>query len=108
VIKEFRNAFDHPLSYDNATINPINEQIKNQLAFRDEPSFSRSCSRPGEPVDLSLIPLEYHELSSVFSKDKALTLPPHRPYDCAIDLRPGAPLPSSRLYNLTRPERLSM
>lgn len=35
----------------------------------------------------------------------ALSLPPHRPYDCAIDLLPGAPLPTSRLYNLSRPER---
>lgn len=32
------------------------------------------------------------------------TLPPHRPYDCAINLLPGAPLPSSWLYNLFRPE----
>ena len=44
----------------------------------------------------------------MFSKSHALTLPPHRPYDCAIDLLPGAPLPSSRLFNLSRPERESM
>ena len=37
-----------------------------------------------------------------------MTLTPHRPYDCAIDLLPGAPLPSSRLFNLSRPERESM
>ena len=40
----------------------------------------------------------------VFNKERALSLPPHRPYDCAIDLLPGAPLPSSRLYNLSHPE----
>ena len=34
--------------------------------------------------------------------------PPHRPYDCAIELLPGSPLPSSRLFNLSRPERESM
>ncbi|CAJ1074290.1 hypothetical protein L3Q82_007477 [Xyrichtys novacula] len=44
----------------------------------------------------------------VFSKEQSLVLPPHRPYDCAIDLLPGAPLPSSRLYNLSRPEREAM
>ena len=43
----------------------------------------------------------------MFSKSHALSLLPHRLYDCAIDL-PGAPLPSSRLFNLSRPERESM
>ncbi|KAI3351394.1 hypothetical protein L3Q82_020203 [Scortum barcoo] len=44
----------------------------------------------------------------VFSKAKATSLPPHRPYDCPIDLLPGASLPTSRLYNLSRPEREAM
>uniref|UniRef100_A0AAY5L4M1 Uncharacterized protein n=1 Tax=Esox lucius TaxID=8010 RepID=A0AAY5L4M1_ESOLU len=30
------------------------------------------------------------------------------PYDCAIELFPGAPLPASRLYNLSRLEREAM
>ena len=63
---------------------------------------------PEETPDLSLVPPIYHDLGEVFSKCCALTLPPHRPYDCAIDLLPGAPLPSSRLYNLSRPEREAM
>ncbi|KAI3370657.1 hypothetical protein L3Q82_007223 [Scortum barcoo] len=63
-----------------------------------------------EPVDLSGVPPTYHDLQEVFNKDKALSLPPHRPYDCncAIELLPDAPLPSSRLYNLTRPEQEAM
>lgn len=35
-------------------------------------------------------------------------MPPHRPYDCAINLIPGAPLPTSRLYNLSKPEQVAM
>ena len=58
-----------------------------------------------EPPDLTAIPTVYHDLGEVFSKQLALSLPPHRPYDCPIDLLPGAPLPSSRLFNLSRPER---
>ncbi|KAK7918601.1 hypothetical protein WMY93_009885 [Mugilogobius chulae] len=58
-----------------------------------------------EVPDLSNVPEVYHDLHEVFSKSKALSLPPHRPYDCAIDLIPGAKLPSSRLYNLSKPER---
>lgn len=32
----------------------------------------------------------------------------HTDHDCAIDLLPGAPLPSSRLYNLSKPEKEAM
>lgn len=58
--------------------------------------------------DLSHVPEVYRDLHEVFSKSKALSLPPHRPYDCAIDLIPGSKFPSSRLYNLSRPEREAM
>lgn len=61
-----------------------------------------------KPVDLTLVPPEYHDLQEVFSKDRALSIPPHRPYDCGIDLLPGASFPSSKLYNLSRPEREAM
>lgn len=61
-----------------------------------------------EAIDLQKVPETYHDLALVFSKDRALSLPPHRPYDCAIDLLPGATLPSGRLYNLTKSEHLAM
>ncbi|XP_036072769.1 uncharacterized protein lrfn4b [Oryzias melastigma] len=63
--------------------------------------------QPSSP-DLSEVPPEYHDLAEVFSKSRALSLPPHRPYDCAIELQPGAALPKSRLYSLSRPEREAM
>ncbi len=56
-------------------------------------------SKP-KPPDLAWM-AEYHDLGEIFSKDLALSLPPHRPSDCAIDLLPGAPLPTSRLYSLS-------
>lgn len=71
------------------------------------PVFSRSAPVPESP-DLSSVPPCYHDLGPVFSKPQALSLAPHRPYDCAIDLLPGATLPSSRLYNLLRPETEAM
>ena len=61
-----------------------------------------------EPLDLSPVPPDNHDLAEVFSKTRALSLPPHRPYDCAIDLIPGSTLPSSHLYNFSRPDRLAM
>lgn len=61
-----------------------------------------------DPPDLSSIPAEYHDIAPVFSKSKVLSLWPHRPYDCAIDILPGTPLPTSRLYNIFWPERETM
>lgn len=55
-----------------------------------------------EPVlpDLTTVPQEYHNLQEVFSKHIALSLPPHIPYDCAIDFLPGAPLFLSAVQHL--------
>lgn len=44
---------------------------------------------------LTNAPAEYHDLCEVFSKSRARSLPPHRPYDCSINLLQGAPFPSS-------------
>ncbi|XP_073719444.1 uncharacterized protein [Misgurnus anguillicaudatus] len=44
-------------------------------------------------VDLTGVPAEYADIAQVFSKARATSLPPHRPYDCAIDLLPGTSPP---------------
>ncbi len=44
----------------------------------------------------------------MFSKSRAASLPPHRPYDCAIDLLPGTSPPKGKLYSLSAPEREAM
>ncbi len=70
---------------------------------------SVSCSLlQNEPVKLSNVPKEYLDLKEVFSKSRAASLPPHRPYDCAIDLVPGMSPPKGRLYSLSAPEREAM
>ncbi|XP_046713615.1 LOW QUALITY PROTEIN: uncharacterized protein LOC124391225 [Silurus meridionalis] len=60
------------------------------------------------PSDLSSVPAEYHDLGTVFSKARALLLPPHRLYDCSIDLLPGTTPPLGRLHQITGPERETM
>ncbi len=68
-----------------------------------------SCSvLQEELVSLAGVPEAYHDLGAVFSKSRASSLPPHRPYDCAIDLLPGTSPPRGRLYSLSRPEREAM
>ena len=53
---------------------------------------------------LATVPVEYHDLKEVFCKSRAMCLPPHRPYDCAIDLKSGTTPSRGRLFSLSRPE----
>ena len=68
----------------------------------------RSNPRTHAPPDLSTVPVEYHDLGEVFSKSQATSLPPHRSYDCAIDLLSGTSPPRGRLFSFSAPERLAM
>uniref|UniRef100_A0A3Q3B4W6 ribonuclease H n=1 Tax=Kryptolebias marmoratus TaxID=37003 RepID=A0A3Q3B4W6_KRYMA len=79
-----------------------------QSAVPHRPSSLPAPQKEADLTDLGNVPREYHDLREVFSKNHALSLPPHRPYDCAINLLAGASLPSSRLYNISRPERQAM
>ena len=55
--------------------------------------FSTNPVSDPEYPDLTAIPSCYHHLKEVFNKAKALSLPPHCPYDCAIELIPGSTIP---------------
>ncbi len=59
-------------------------------------------------LDLTSIPPEYYDLREVFSKQGATSLPPHRPYDCAIELLSGTLPPRGHLYSLSAPETKAM
>ncbi len=61
-----------------------------------------------KPLESPSIPSDYGAFQDVFSKQAATRLPPHRPWDCAIDLLPGAKLPKGRVYPLSIPERKAM
>jgi len=63
---------------------------------------------PSRVPDVTGVPPEYLDFKEVFSKTKVTSLPPHRPYDCAIDLHPGTSPPRGRLYSLSAPERVAM
>ncbi|KAJ1123214.1 hypothetical protein NDU88_001687 [Pleurodeles waltl] len=61
-------------------------------------------SKATKPDGTLAIPAPYEDFYDVFSEKKATQLPPHRLYDCCIDLIPGATLPCSRVYALSEPE----
>ncbi len=50
-----------------------------------------------EMGSLSNVPEEYLDLKEVFSKSRAASLPPHCPYDCAIELVPGMSPPKGQI-----------
>ncbi len=61
-----------------------------------------------ETCQVTHAPPEYQSFRDVFSKEAATHLPPHRPWDCCIDLLPGAKLPRGHIYPLSIPERTAM
>ncbi|KAI2660981.1 Transposon Tf2-8 polyprotein [Labeo rohita] len=61
-----------------------------------------------EPSSTQEIPADYRAFQDVFSKQAATKLPPHRPWDCTIDLLPGAQSPKGKVYPLSIPERQAM
>ncbi|KAL0153008.1 hypothetical protein M9458_051687, partial [Cirrhinus mrigala] len=74
---------------------------------RTYPCLSTSVESPENQVQTPL-PQVYSEFAEVFSKSKATQLPPHRPWDCAIELLPNMSPPKSKVYPLSRPETLAM
>lgn len=82
--------------------------------WRSGPWFLRHrlCLPTGSAVpaspDLTDIPAIYHDLGQVFRKARATSPPPHKHYDCAINLLPGTSPPKDHLYSLSEPERKAM
>ncbi len=68
---------------------------------------STSIESP-ETYQVTHVPPGYQSFKDVFSKEAATHLPPHRPWDCCIDLRHGAKLPKGHIYPLSIPERTAM
>lgn len=76
-----------------------------QHCLAPETSNVASClSVQPVPVNNQSIPPAYQEFADVFDKKKADVLPPHRSYDCPIELLPGAEIPICRIFPLSEVE----
>ncbi|KAI3363005.1 hypothetical protein L3Q82_011523 [Scortum barcoo] len=84
------------------------EPLQSPVSARGPRSTGEPILNPSDYPDISKVPPCYHDLKEVFNKAKATSLPPHREWDCAIDLLPGAPIPKARLYSISGPERKAM
>ncbi|KAL0154736.1 hypothetical protein M9458_048999, partial [Cirrhinus mrigala] len=81
--------------------------IQNCFPVKPQPCLTTSIESPENQVKIT-IPTHYHDLSEVFSKTKATQLPPHRPWDCTINLLPNAMPPKSKVCPLSRTEDQAM
>ncbi|KAI4888293.1 hypothetical protein NFI96_000532 [Prochilodus magdalenae] len=77
------------------------------LMFPQISLSSTSIESPDSPTPVC-IPPEYHDLAEVFSKSNATKLPPHRSYDCGIELLANTTVPKARVYPLTQAEEIAM
>ena len=66
-------------------------------------------AKPDKNVDpATLLPPEYHEFLDVFSRKESNILPPHRPCDHKIELKPGSEPPCKSLYGMSREENIEL
>ncbi len=56
-----------------------------------------------EPREKVTVPSDYGAFKDVFNKQETIQLLHHWPWDCAMDLLPGAKLPKGRVYPLSIP-----
>ncbi|KAK3539560.1 hypothetical protein QTP70_010231, partial [Hemibagrus guttatus] len=77
---------------------PSSEEIQVYATSVESPLEKRSTD----------IPACYSHFSDVFCPKEASKLPPHRPWDCTIDLIHGEPVPGGKIYSLSIPEEKAM
>lgn len=86
-------SFEESVKRDNLNIMAVSiEDIEE--ALRDKPKIDPAKK----------LPEIYHEFLPVFSRDEADKLPPHRPSDHRIILKPGCEAPWGPLYGMSREE----
>ncbi|QRV82130.1 Retrotransposable element Tf2 protein [Ceratobasidium sp. AG-Ba] len=89
--------------------NPAIDWDKKSLVF-SSPYCSKNCLhtspivKSGEP-DLEIaatseLPSRYSEFAKIFTEEEISPLPPHRPYDCEITLKPDAVPRHGPIYSL--------
>jgi len=64
----------------------------------------RATTSASDPKGLESIRVEYHQYSDVFSKSRADSLAPHRPYDLKISMEEGASVPAGPIYSFSATE----
>ncbi|KAF8761059.1 hypothetical protein RHS01_00629 [Rhizoctonia solani] len=80
----------------------IKEVAKGLVTFPEQAQIASEEEANPDPV--ADLPSQYHEFAQVFGEEEFKVLPPHREYDIAIDLVPGAKLSPGPIYGMTDAE----
>ncbi|KAJ1141817.1 hypothetical protein NDU88_008145 [Pleurodeles waltl] len=98
------------VNWETRTIS-LSSQFCHENCFASDTYWSPKRLMPTESVTgcsintVQGVPDHYLEFQDVYQKPTRPVLPPHRDYDCAIPLDPGAIVPFGRMYSLIEPER---
>ena len=71
------------------------------ISLRD---IDKALNERKRPDPATLLPKEYHDYLDVFSRTESDKLPPHRPYDYDIPLKPGTEPPAEALRKHSQDE----
>ncbi|KAH9245938.1 hypothetical protein BASA81_016529, partial [Batrachochytrium salamandrivorans] len=101
-------TFDLPLAPDTIStpveLSPISCSLSDSISLESMQSDVYPFVEVSPVSDASVPSDILSSFSSLFSEDQAETLPPHRDFDCSIDLKPGSEPFHGKIYQLTREE----
>ncbi|KAH6581807.1 hypothetical protein BASA61_008879 [Batrachochytrium salamandrivorans] len=103
---DISKTFELPLAPDTILIpvdlSPISCSLSDSISLESMQSDVYPFVEVSPVSDVSVPPDILSSFSSLFSEDQAETLPPHRDFDCAIDLKPGSEPFHGKIYQLFR------
>lgn len=99
IFQEAVSKFNIPVEALNSFLIELREWSRHSVHFPNQGSL-----RP-ELSDVSKVLTVYHDLSNVFCKAQAQSLPAHYPLVCVIQILPGCQPPKGNICPLCSPER---
>ena len=99
---DYTEGDTRPIKEDEAEIEEIEGEVERLLGAIGPIIPDELRAKSEDPREA--LPLEYADFAEVFSKVEADQLPPHREYDCPIDLVDGKVPPFGPIYPLSEPE----
>lgn len=97
-------AHNPSIDWSSGEVKFLSDYCRQHCLHTSPAETTRLLCLDAESELLQLVPAPYWDFLDVFSKKGAETLPPHRPYDCPIELLPGAEVPFGRIFPLTEQE----
>ena len=80
----------------------------NQVATKAQELAEQAFKEKKKKTFEEIVPAEYHEFRSVFAKESFNKLPPFRPWDHAIELKPGSEPVDCKIYPLSHDEQTQL